>query len=52
MTTMTITTSTPTVDLTREFDVMEMLRQHVPLMLFVDMAFPDDLRGVDVESCA
>jgi hypothetical protein len=29
-------------------DVMEMLRQHVPLMLFVDMAFPDDLRGVDI----
>ena len=34
------------------YDVMEMLRQHVPLMLFVDMAFPDDLRGVDIESCA
>ena len=33
-------------------DVMEMLRQHVPLMLFVDMAFPDDLRGVGIESCA
>jgi len=33
-------------------DVMEMLRQHVPLMLFVDMAFPDGLRGVDIESCA
>jgi hypothetical protein len=32
--------------------VMEMLRQHVPLMLFVDMAFPDDLRGADIESCA
>jgi len=30
------------------YDVMEMLRQHVPLMLFVDMAFPDDLRGVDI----
>jgi len=30
------------------YDVMEMLRQHVPLMLFVDMAFPDDLRGADV----
>ena len=34
------------------YDVMEMLRQHVPLMLFVDMAFPDGLRGVDIESCA
>jgi len=34
------------------YDVMEMLRQHVPLMLFVDMAFPDDFRGVGIESCA
>jgi len=37
---------------TTSYDVMEMLRQHVPLMLFVDMAFPDGLRGVDIESCA
>jgi hypothetical protein len=34
------------------YGVMEMLRQHVPLMLFVDMAFPEDLRRVDIESCA
>jgi hypothetical protein len=32
--------------------VMEMLRQHVPLMLFVDLAFPDGLRDVGIESCA
>ena len=37
---------------TPSHDVMEMLRQHVPLMLFVDLAFPDDLRSADRESYA
>ncbi len=37
---------------TASFDVMDMLRQHVPLTLLVDMAFPCDLRPMGVESCA
>jgi hypothetical protein len=37
---------------TQSFDVMNMLRHHVPLTLLVDMAFPCDLRPLDVESCA
>jgi hypothetical protein len=37
--------------------VMEMLRLHVPLTVFVDLAFPQDLprisgQRVGVESCA
>ena len=37
---------------TPSFDVMDMLRQHIPLTLLVDMAFPCDLRPIDAESCA
>ncbi len=37
---------------TTSCDVMDMLRQHIPLTLFVDMAFPCDLRPMGVESCA
>jgi hypothetical protein len=37
---------------TPTFDVMNMLRQRIPLTLLVDMAFPCDLRPTDVESCA
>jgi hypothetical protein len=37
---------------TAAFDVMDMLRQHIPLTLLVDMAFPCDLRPMDAESCA
>jgi hypothetical protein len=38
--------------LPQSFDVMDMLRQHVPLTLFVDMAFPSDLRQTDAVSFA
>jgi len=48
MTTMTITTSTPTVDLTREIDVMEMLRLGIPLTLLMDLADPFGPRSAEI----
>jgi hypothetical protein len=37
---------------TPSFDVMDMLRQHVPLTLLLDVAFPCDPRPMDAASCA
>jgi hypothetical protein len=37
---------------TQRFDVMDMLSQHVPLLLLVDVAFPGGLQPIDAESCA
>jgi len=42
MTTMTVTT--PTVDLERGFDVMEMLRLGIPLTLLIDLADLEEAR--------
>jgi hypothetical protein len=47
MTTMTMTT-TPTVDLERGFDVMEMLRLGIPLTLLLDLADPFGPRSDEI----
>ena len=48
MTTMTIKTTAPTVDLERGFDVMEMLRQGIPLTLLIDLADPFGPRSEEI----
>ena len=47
MTTMTIK-SAPTVDLERGFDVMEMLRQGIPLTLLIALADPFGPRSEEI----
>jgi len=47
MTTMTIK-ATPTVDLERGFDVMEMLRLGIPLTLLLDLADPFGPRSEEI----
>ena len=49
---MTMQTLPRQMSLIPSFDVMDMLRQHIPLTLLVDMAFPCDLRPIDAESFA
>ena len=48
MTTMTFKTAAPTVDLERGFDVMEMLRQGIPLTLLLDLADPFGPRSEEI----
>ena len=48
MTTMTFKAATPTVDLERGFDVMEMLRQGIPLTLLLDLADPFGPRSEEI----
>ncbi len=48
MTTMTITTPTPTVEPEREIDVMEMLRRGIPLTLLMDLADPFGPRSAEI----